>query len=72
MSLVPLPPSLPASSLVFLGFLLYLFKKCLFIFICEREREGGREGDRELQAGFMLSAPEPDVGLEPTNHEIVT
>ena len=51
---------------------------CLFIF--ERERQsvsrGGaeREGDTESEAGSRLRAvgTEPDTGLEPTNHEIVT
>ena len=37
----------------------------------ERERDGDRDRDRESQAGSTLSI-EPDVGLEPTNHEIVT
>ena len=33
-----------------------------------------REGDTESEAGSRLRAvrTEPDVGLEPTNHEIVT
>ena len=38
--------------------------------------EGGaeRKGDTELEAGSRLYAvsTEPDVGLEPTNHEIMT
>ena len=46
----------------------------------EREREnmsgGGteREGDTESKAGSRLGAvsTEPDAGLEPTNHEIMT
>ena len=35
---------------------------------------GEREGDTESEAGCRLRAvgTEPDVGLEPTNHEIVT
>ena len=53
-----------------------MFFKCLFIFERERERESragaGREGDRESQAGSTLSAAEPDVGLSPMNHEIMT
>ena len=38
----------------------------------ERERE--REGDTESEAGSRLRAvsTEPNVGLEPTNHEIMT
>ena len=56
----------------------------MFIFERERERErerqsknrGGaeREGDTELEAGSRLQAisPEPDAGLELTDHEIVT
>ena len=33
-----------------------------------------REGDTESEAGCKLRAvsTEPDVGLEPTNHEVVT
>ena len=33
-----------------------------------------REGDTESEAGSRLRAvsTEPDVGLEPTNHEIMT
>ena len=54
----------------------------MFIFERERDRQtdsvsrGGakREGDTESEAGFRLLAlsTEPDTGLEPTNHEIVT
>ena len=38
----------------------------------EAERE--REGDTEWEAGSRLRAvsTEPNTGLEPTNHEIVT
>ena len=34
----------------------------------------GREGDTESKAGSRLLAvsTEPDVGLEPTNHKIMT
>ena len=38
-------------------------------------REGAeREGDTECEEGSRLRAvsTEPDVGLEPTNHEIMT
>ena len=51
-----------------------MFLKWLFSFIL-RERESGREreGDRESQAGFMLSVQaEPDMGLDPMNCEIMT
>ena len=52
----------------------------MFIHFWDRERQsmngGGaeREGDTESEAGSRLWAisPEPDAGLEPTNHEIVT
>ena len=33
--------------------------------------EGQKEGERESQAGSMPST-EPDMGLHPTNHEIMT
>ena len=44
----------------------------------EREREGtsggGAERDTQSEAGSRLRAvsTEPDVGLEPTSHEIMT
>ena len=43
----------------------------------ETEHDGGgaeREGDTESKAGSRLRAvsPEPDAGLELTDHEIVT
>ena len=53
----------------------------MFIFERERERQsesGGkgreREGDTESKAGSRLRAvsTEPNVGLEPMNHEIMT
>ena len=52
----------------------------MFIFKRETETETeskqgrGREGDTESEAGSRLRAvsTEPDVGLEPTNHEITT
>ena len=51
-----------------------------FIYFWDRERQsmnGGeaeREGDIELETGSRLRAisPEPDSGLELTDHEIVT
>ena len=62
---------------------MYLFKKIFFniyLFLRDRERqdmsrEGAeREGDTESKAGSRLRAgsTEPDVGLEPTNREIMT
>ena len=40
----------------------------------QREKEREREGDPESEAGSRLRAvgTEPEVGLEPTNREIVT
>ena len=46
----------------------------MFIFERETEYEGGgaeRDRDTESEADSKLSA-EPDAGLEPTNHEIMT
>ena len=54
------------------------FYICLFIFETQREKEHkrgmGRERRPDSQAGSRLQAvsTEPHVGLEPTNHEIVT
>ena len=52
----------------------------MFIYLRDRERQsasrGGakREGDTESEAGcrFQAVSMEPDTGLEPTNHEIMT
>ena len=68
---------------MFGGIYLTLFKKIFFnvyLFLRQRktEREWGtdreREGDTESEAGSRLSAVslEPDVGLEPTNREVMT
>ena len=53
-----------AKDVVFFFFL----KFYLFIFDTEREWEGRREEERESQA----DRTDPDVGLELTNHEIMT
>ena len=50
----------------------------LFTFEREAEREQGRgrerQGDTESEAGsrLLVVSIEPDVVLEPTNHEIMT
>ena len=52
----------------------------MFIFFLEREteckwdRDREREGDTESESGSRLRAIniEPDVGLDPTNYEIMT
>ena len=51
---------------------------CFFLMLIFKiyfEREGAEEGQREKergsQAGSTLST-EPDVGLDPMNHEIMT
>ena len=52
----------------------------IYLFLRDRERQsmrgGGaeREGNTESEAGSRLRAvsTEPDVGLKPTNHEIMT
>ena len=63
-------------------FFKHFFNVCLFLRERERERErqsmgrGGaeREGGTESEAGSRLRAvsTEPDMGLELTNHEIMT
>ena len=61
----------------YLFFFNFFFQR-LFIFGTERQSMNGggaeREGDTESEAGSRLRAvsTEPDVGLEPTNHEIMT
>ena len=50
----------------------------MFIFERQRQSTSGAgpeiEGDTESEAGFRLRAvsTEPDTGLEPTDHEIMT
>ena len=48
----------------------------MFIFIFERERvrQSEKEGGTESETGPRLRAvsTEPDMGPEPTNHEIMT
>ena len=62
-------------------FYFIIFNFLMIIYIWERERERNRaqewaerERDKESKAGSRLWAvsTEPDVGLEPLNHEIVT
>ena len=48
----------------------YLFVNA-YLFEGEREREAGRERMRQRIRSWAVST-EPDVGPEPTNHEIVT
>ena len=72
----------PTSSLSALPLLCFkkFFNVFLIYFLKERERQsmsrGGteRERDTELEAGSRLYAvsTEPEVGLEPTNREIMT
>ena len=54
---------------------IYLFLHILNTHFFLRARGGAeREGDTESEAGSRLRAvgTEPDVGLEPANHEIMT
>ena len=61
-----------------LSFCSYLIFFNVYLFLKERKRLSGRgaerKGDTEPQAGSRLPAvsTEPDAGLEPTNHEIMT
>ena len=64
------------SSQARLKISLFFFLECLFI-LREKKRErasrgGAERGDRESQAGSVLSGPEPNTGLELTNWEIMT
>ena len=59
--------------------LFWVFFFNLYLFLKERETEGEwggaeREGDTESETGSRLRAisPEPDTGLELTDHEIMT
>ena len=62
---------------VLLLFSFYYFFN-VYLFLRERKRQclwgRGREGDTESEAGsrFRALSTEPNVGLELTNHEIVT
>ena len=52
-----------------------IFFKCLLILERESTEEGQKERETELpraKVGFVLTAREPDTGLELTNCEIVT
>ena len=59
-------------------FLFYLKKNFFNVYLVSRECASGgeaeREGDTESEAGSRFRAvhTEPDTGLKPTNHEIVT
>ena len=59
-------------------FFFFLFFFNVYLFLGQRQSMNGggaeREGDTESEAGSRLRAisPEPDAGLELTDHEIVT
>ena len=68
------------SIIYFYLFLLFFFNFLMFIYF-ERKRERvihewgtEREGDTESEAGLTLWAvsTEPDMGLEPTSHRVIT
>ena len=60
-------PVLESSFLV-----LFFFKCFIFIFETERWGVGRKKRDRErLPSGLCTDSREPDVGLEPTNCEIM-
>ena len=65
-------------SLVVLFFFLNFFFQRFYLFLGQRQSMNGggpeREGDTESETGSRLRAisPEPDVGLELTDREIVT
>ena len=55
----------------------FLFHVYLFTFVCVRKRMGVGEGQRERERERILSrlctvSTEPNVGLDPTNHKIMT
>ena len=53
--------------------LLFIFLSLFFKFIFEREGEQLEEGQRErIPSGLYANSAETDVGLEPTNREIMT
>ena len=65
-----------AYACMYIYFLMSLFK---FIYFAREKKldltgGAGREGDREnpKQAPHCTVSTEPDSGLEPTNHEILT
>ena len=72
------PPSIhPDTRIPGSSFFVFVFFN-VYLFLRERQStsRGGaeREGDTESEAGSRLRAvsTEPDTGLEPTNHEIMT
>ena len=63
--------TLGATSYFFFYKVLFFFLS--FLFLKEREYKAEREGKRESQAGFIHTVSVvPDVGLKPTNREIMT
>ena len=70
--------NLPVNIVVASQYLLFIFFNFFNVYFWERERERQREtereGDTESEAGSRLQAvsTDPNVGLEATNHEIVT
>ena len=66
-----------ANVIYFLFFLIF-FKHFVYFWETKKDRARVREGQRETEtqseAGSSLctDSTEPDMGLEPTNHEIMT
>ena len=66
------------SNIIAAIVLCVFFLILLNVYFWDRDRtraeEGQREGDRESETGSRIQAvsKEPDVGLEPKNHEIMT
>ena len=58
----------------------FFLKQCLFIFEREREREREREkagrarvrGGQRIRSKLCADSKEPNGGLEPMNHDIMT
>ena len=64
------------AEVIFLNILYTLIFSLFLIILRERERKNqqgrGRErGGQRIRSGLHVDSREPDVGLEPMNHEIM-
>ena len=56
-------------------YIFFFFLDFIYLFLREREREQGRgreRGRERISSRLHARSADPNVGLEPTNHEIMT